>query len=242
MTAAIFQIVGMLIVAYLLGMLTIWPYLKKKYQKQKENLESELSDKEKQITILEDQIYKNDKKIKDIEGVMSRKEVALQQSEKLLGDTKIKMEKKITIEKKKIKSLTDNLDTKEGEIDQLKLKITDLENKIINQKKKTRDPVKEKKTDTPPPSYYRIIKGIRYKNATLLKAEEAIRGKGDGRISKRDAGLLFKSISDGHLYTDVEKNTIKYLRENFNWTNAADEYFRHKVRIWAAKHHKQEME
>ena len=35
-------------------------------------------------------------------------------------------------------------------------------------------------------------------------------------------------------YTDFEKATIKMLREKFQWTEAADDFFRTEIRKWAA--------
>lgn len=86
-------------------------------------------------------------------------------------------------------------------------------------------------------SYYRHIDGKRYKAATLNMADEAIEGQGDGRISMADAEMIFDTISSGHGYTQVEKHTVRYLRDNYNWTEEADLLFRTKVRSWAAMDH-----
>lgn len=86
-------------------------------------------------------------------------------------------------------------------------------------------------------SYYRHIDGNRYKSATLNMADEAIAGQGDGRISMADDTMIFDTISNGTDYTYVEKHPIKYLRDNYNWTDEADELFRTKVRSWAAMDH-----
>jgi len=86
-------------------------------------------------------------------------------------------------------------------------------------------------------SYYKQIDGKRYKAITLKMADESIEGKGDGRISKEDAAKIFATISDGKSYTQVEKDTMRYIRGHYNWTEGADELFRKKVRSWAAKGH-----
>jgi len=57
---------------------------------------------------------------------------------------------------------------------------------------------------------------------------------GDGRISKADAAELLAAVKDGNSYTDTEKDTMKYIRDNYNWTDAADEWFRDEIRKWAA--------
>jgi hypothetical protein len=41
-------------------------------------------------------------------------------------------------------------------------------------------------------SYYRIIDGKKYDNELLKAAEEAVAGKGDGRISLKDAQSAFR--------------------------------------------------
>lgn len=86
-------------------------------------------------------------------------------------------------------------------------------------------------------SYYKQIDGKRYKAVTIEKANDSVSGKGDGRISKADAMEIFATISDGHQYTQVEKDTMYYLRHNYKWTPEADDLFRTKVRSWAAKGH-----
>lgn len=83
-------------------------------------------------------------------------------------------------------------------------------------------------------SYYKVIDGKKYKRAILEFVEEAVKGAGDGRISKDDAEKLLTLVKDGDTYTDVEKDTIKYVREKHKWTDAADEWFRTEIRKWAA--------
>ena len=83
-------------------------------------------------------------------------------------------------------------------------------------------------------SYYKTIDGIKYDAALLEAAEEAVKGRGDGRISMADAKDLLEKVKDGNSYSDVEKATMKYIRENFKWTDEADEWFRTEIRKWAA--------
>jgi len=65
-------------------------------------------------------------------------------------------------------------------------------------------------------------------------ADKLRSGAGDGRSSMADAEKLFEAIKDGDSYTDVKKDTMAHIRENYNWTDAADEWFRTEVRKWAA--------
>jgi len=81
--------------------------------------------------------------------------------------------------------------------------------------------------------YYKEINGKKYDGALIEAAEKAVEGAGDGRISKGDAESLLKAVKDSDDYTDIEKATVKYIRENFKWTDAADEWFRTEVRKWA---------
>ncbi len=83
--------------------------------------------------------------------------------------------------------------------------------------------------------YYKTINGKKYDGELLEFAEKAVEGVGDGRISKKDAEGLFARVIDGDSYTDIEKATIAYIRENFKWTEEADKWFRSEIRKWAAK-------
>ncbi|MDG1767091.1 MAG: hypothetical protein P8H98_09860 [Flavobacteriales bacterium] len=42
------------------------------------------------------------------------------------------------------------------------------------------------------------------------------------------------AVKDGASYTDIEKDTMSYIRDNFKWTDAADDWFRTEIRKWAA--------
>jgi len=82
--------------------------------------------------------------------------------------------------------------------------------------------------------YYKTIDGKKYDGEIIELAEKLVSGSGDGRISQADAEKLFKAVKDGDSYTDIEKDTISYIRDNFKWTDAADEWFRTEIRKWAA--------
>lgn len=83
-------------------------------------------------------------------------------------------------------------------------------------------------------SYYKTIDGKKYDGELLEAAEKAVAGRGDGRISMEDAKMLLEKVKDGDTYTDIEKDTIAYIRDNFKWTEEADEWFRTEIRKWAA--------
>lgn len=82
--------------------------------------------------------------------------------------------------------------------------------------------------------YYKTIDGVNYDGDLIELAAKLTSGAGDGRISQADAEKLFDAVKDADSYTDVEKGTVKYLRENYKWTDTADEWFRDEVRKWAA--------
>jgi len=83
-------------------------------------------------------------------------------------------------------------------------------------------------------SYYKLVNGVKMDGHILDMAEKAIAGEGDGRISRQDAEAIFAAVHDGGEYTDVEKNTMEYIRDNFKWTESADAWFRSQVASWAA--------
>ena len=66
-------------------------------------------------------------------------------------------------------------------------------------------------------------------------ADKLVAGKGDARISVEDAGELFEKLATDDKYTDLEKDTISYLRKNYKWTKAGDSALRFAVRSWAAE-------
>ncbi len=83
-------------------------------------------------------------------------------------------------------------------------------------------------------AYYKTIDGVKMDAELIELAEKAVAGAGDGRISVQDAASLLEGVKDGDTYTDVEKDTIKYIRENFKWTEEADAWFRTEIAKWAA--------
>ena len=83
-------------------------------------------------------------------------------------------------------------------------------------------------------SYYKNIDGKNYDREMLEIADEAVAGVGDGRISVEDAQKLLGAVKDANKYTDIEKSTMKYIRENYKFTYASDQWFRKEIRKWAA--------
>lgn len=81
-------------------------------------------------------------------------------------------------------------------------------------------------------SYYIHIDGQQYDKEIIELAEKLTSGARDGRISQDDAYALLDAVKDGNKYTDIEKATIAYTRKQFNWTDAAIEWFDSKLEMW----------
>lgn len=82
--------------------------------------------------------------------------------------------------------------------------------------------------------YYKTIDGNKYDGELIELADSLTSGGGDGRISKDDASKLLDAVKDGASYTDIEKDTMSYIRDNYKWTDSADDWFRSEIRKWAA--------
>lgn len=83
-------------------------------------------------------------------------------------------------------------------------------------------------------TYYKKIKGKNYDKKLIDAADSSVKGKGDGRISLNDAKKILRLVKDSSDYTDLEKNTMKYIRDHYDFTPEADQWFRAEVRKWAA--------
>ena len=82
-------------------------------------------------------------------------------------------------------------------------------------------------------TYYKTIDGKDYNKEMLDIADNAIEGAGDGRISLDDAKKLLAAVKDANNYTDVEKDSMKYIRDNYKFTDESDDWFRTEIRKWA---------
>jgi hypothetical protein len=72
---------------------------------------------------------------------------------------------------------------------------------------------------------YQTIDGVKYEKELLDLAEKHTTGAGEGKLSKDEVADLFKSASDGQGVTDTEKQTLEYIRKNFEFTDAAAKDF-----------------
>jgi NACalpha-BTF3-like transcription factor len=83
-------------------------------------------------------------------------------------------------------------------------------------------------------THYKIIEGKKMDSRLLDMAMKAVEGAGDGRISKEDAEKILAAVKDGDVYTDVERETLAYIRHHFKWTDVATEWFTHELTRWQA--------
>ena len=90
-------------------------------------------------------------------------------------------------------------------------------------------------------TFYKQIDGKKYSKRLLDLADELISGQGDGRLSIADANKIYEALANDGKYTELEKETISYLRHakndnggfKYNWTDAADTNLRHLISVWA---------
>jgi hypothetical protein len=72
---------------------------------------------------------------------------------------------------------------------------------------------------------YQTIDGVKYEKELLDLATKHTTGAGEGKLSKDEVADLFKSASDGQGVTETEKLTLEYIRNNFEFTEAAAKDF-----------------
>lgn len=83
-------------------------------------------------------------------------------------------------------------------------------------------------------AYYKKIKGKNYDKNLIDAADSSVQGRGDGRISLNDAKKILRTVKDSSDYSDIEKSTMKYIRDHYAFTPEADRWFRGEIRKWAA--------
>tara|TARA_Y100000389_G_C17396294_1_gene482721 strand:- start:301 stop:786 length:486 start_codon:yes stop_codon:yes gene_type:complete len=74
-------------------------------------------------------------------------------------------------------------------------------------------------------NYYRIIDKVKYDNSLLQLSDKLVINKGDGRISEDDIKQLHTEALDGIGITNIELNTLVYIKNNYNFTEKAEKYF-----------------
>ena len=85
---------------------------------------------------------------------------------------------------------------------------------------------------------YKQVEGKKLDGRLLEIADQSVKGAGDGRISKSDAEKILAAVVDGNIYTNIEKETIQFIHKNFNWTDAAWDWFNEQLKNWKAEFEK----
>ncbi len=214
MISAIFEILALLTVSCLIGIYFTYRYWRTRYRQ----LTDENIALQKQINRLVSQIEVYKGKINELETALKMA------TENVIEDES----KRVAVKKTTKKGVADGTKNLKKEITLLKEAMGEKEREIE---------ALSRELEIKKISYYKVIDGKRYKGITIKMADDAVNGRGDGRISMEDAEKIFDTISDGKAYTQVEKDTLRRLRTHYNWTEQADELFRKKVRSWAAKGH-----
>jgi len=68
--------------------------------------------------------------------------------------------------------------------------------------------------------------------------EEAL--KDSEKLTVDDCRKLYEEVVDGDVYTDVEKATMRYIRENYKFDHIADQWIRREIASWTHKKAKKE--
>ncbi len=79
---------------------------------------------------------------------------------------------------------------------------------------------------------YKYVEGKKMDARLIEKADRLTDGAGDGRISVEDAEKLFQVIVDDNVYTWVEEQTIQYILNKYNWTEAAKTQLKERITTW----------
>ena len=72
---------------------------------------------------------------------------------------------------------------------------------------------------------YKTIDGVKYEKELLDLADKHTTGRGESQISMDEARDLIDSANDGGRVTETEMATLKYIRANYTFTDAAAKLF-----------------
>jgi len=97
-------------------------------------------------------------------------------------------------------------------------------------------PVNPKDDKEKTSSYYKQIDGQKYDKGMIEAADLSVQGKGDGRISEKDAKIIFMEAVDGNKITDIEYKTLDYIRKNYKWTSKGEEWIENAIKLWQEDH------
>eukprot|EP00397_Hematodinium_sp_SG-2012_P050132 GEMP01058118.1.p1 GENE.GEMP01058118.1~~GEMP01058118.1.p1 ORF type:complete len:205 (+),score=32.21 GEMP01058118.1:216-830(+) len=80
----------------------------------------------------------------------------------------------------------------------------------------------------------KVIGGTKYDQGVILFCEIASKRSDGGAISRGDINYLLKIISPSYVmdYSQVKKNTMKYIRKKYEWSTQADNLLRDEMVKW----------
>eukprot|EP00913_Durusdinium_trenchii_P031276 g29283.t1 len=82
--------------------------------------------------------------------------------------------------------------------------------------------------------YYEKVDGVQCDHEVLEVCRKAVAGAGDGRVSKEDAKLVLAAVTDGGKVTQTEKWTLRLCLSEFNWTEAAQDWFAEELKAFTS--------
>ncbi len=80
----------------------------------------------------------------------------------------------------------------------------------------------------------REIDGTSYDAGLLKTAEKLVSGRGDGRLCREDAETLLAQLTGSDGFSQLERDTVDFIREHFEWTEAAADWFGTELGKWRA--------
>jgi len=89
-------------------------------------------------------------------------------------------------------------------------------------------------------SYYKIIEGKKYDREVIEIAEEAAAAEGDKVIPIDGARKIYEAIIDGNTITQIEQETLDYIKENLTFSEEAIEWLDDEIEKWRAEKQYQE--
>ncbi len=89
-------------------------------------------------------------------------------------------------------------------------------------------------------SYYKIIEGKKYDREVIEIAEEAAAAEADKLISVEGARKIYDAIIDGNTITQIEQETLDYIKENVAFSEEAIEWLDDEIEKWRAEKQFQE--
>ena len=74
-------------------------------------------------------------------------------------------------------------------------------------------------------SYYKQINNVKYDRQLLALADKLQSGRGDGRISAKDAKQISREVYDASTRTPTEDKTVRKIYREANFTDAGRDAF-----------------